>query len=156
MFFNSLYSINCFTEIQILIISIKKVLPLLVTIIKTKSEVLCIGTNFLYSKITSSKRFLIHQLTSSNVGIFSNFSITSFYSLYHISLKNLPKILIFFYLNENESLVKEAKLKNIPIIGLISSKENSYLIDYPIIIGSSYFSTIYFFSLFFFRFLRVH
>ena len=74
--------------------------------------------------------------------------------MYKIALNNLPKIIFFFYLKENDSLVKEAKIKNIPIIALVSSKDNSCLIDYPIMIGYSYFYTIYFFSLFYFRFLR--
>lgn len=154
MFFNSLYSVHCFTDIKTLLISIKRVIPLLVSIIKTKIDSLFIGTRFLYSKTISLKLFLTHQLTVRNPGIFSNFSITSFYTMYKIALNSLPKLIFFLYLQENDSLVKEAKIKNIPIIALVNSKDNSCLIDYPIMIGSSYFYTIYFFSLFYFRFLR--
>lgn len=156
MFFNSLYSVNCFTDINYLLLSIKRVIPLLVSILKTKTDLLFIGTRFLYSKTMSKKIFLTHQLTIRNPGIFSNFSITSFYTMYKIALKNLPKILFFFFLNEHDSLLKEAKIKNIPTVALVGSKDNSILIDYPIMIDSAYFYTIYFFSLFYFRFLRLN
>ena len=154
MFFHSLYSVNCFTDINYLLLSIKRVIPLLLSVINSKTDLLFIGTRFLYSKTMSKKIFLTHQLTIRNPGIFSNFSITSFYTMYKIALKDLPKIIFFFFLKENDSLLKEAKIKNIPIVALVSSKDNLMLIDYPIMIDSSYFSTIYFFSLFYFRLLR--
>jgi ribosomal protein S2 len=126
----------------------------MVSIIKTKNDFLFIGTRFLYSKVVSSNCFLTHELVTRNPGIFSNFSITSFYTINKIAINSLPKAIIFFYLKKNDFVLKEAKLKNIPIIALISSKRNSKLIDYPLIVDSSYYYTIYFFSLFFFRLLR--
>jgi ribosomal protein S2 len=128
---------------------------MITSIVITKNDFLFIGTRFLYSKIVSNSSFLAHQLILRNPGIFSNFSITSFYTVNKISIKSLPKIIFFFYLKENDYLLKEAKLKSIPTIALISSKTNSRLIDYPVKINSSYYCSLYFFSLFFFRLLRM-
>jgi hypothetical protein len=58
-------------------------------------------------------------------------------------------------LKKNDFVLKEAKVKGIPVIALISSKRNSKLIDYPLLVDSSYYYTLYFFSLFFFRLLRL-
>ena len=154
IFFHSLYADHCFYDIPVLVNSIKKSMPLLFSIKKNSIDVLFIGTSFLYSKTTSLKLFLINQLTVRNPGIFSNFSITSFYSMYNLALKTPPQILFFLYLHGNDTLVREAKIKNIPILALANSKDNSTLIDYPIMVGSSYFYTVYFFSLFYLRFLR--
>ena len=73
-----------------------------------------------------------------------------------VSTKRLPTILFFFYVKKTDYLLKEAKLKNIPVLALINSKTNSMLVDYPIIVDTSYFHTLYFFSLFFFRIFRLH
>ena len=96
-FMNSFYSSNCFTDINILIIAIKKIIPLLMSILK-KRNLLFIGTRFLYSKTISNSIFLSHKLVIRKPGIFSNFSITSFYSMYKVALKKIPNVIFFFYL----------------------------------------------------------
>lgn len=156
MFLNAVYSSRFIIDIRLLIFSIKRLIPCVASIIKTKNDFLFIGTRFLYSKTISNYNFLTHQLTSGNPGIFSNFSITSFYTMNNIALKVLPKAIFFFNLEKNDYLLKEAKNKNIPIISLVSSKNNGALIDYPIIVDTCYFYTFYFFNLFFFRFLRLN
>lgn len=155
MFLTAIYSTNGFTDLSLLIVSIKRLIPMISSIIKTKNDFLFIGTRFLYSKTVSKAIFLTHQLVSRNPGIFSNFSITSFYTINKIAIKKLPKIIFFFNIKINDYLLKEAKLKNIPVIALVGSKINSKLIDHPVIVDSSYYYTIYFFSLFFFRLLRL-
>jgi ribosomal protein S2 len=155
MFLTSIHSTNCFTDLNVLIFSIKRLIPVIVSIVKTKKDFLFIGTKFLYSKTVSISSFLTHELVTRNPGIFSNFSITSFYTINKIAITTLPKVLFFFYLKKNDFVLKESKVKGIPVIALISSKQNSKLIDYPIMVDSSYYYTIYFFSLFFFRLLRL-
>jgi ribosomal protein S2 len=154
MFFNALYSEHCFYDMVSLVRSIQKSMPLLFSLKKTKVDLLFIGTRFLYSKTTTSTLFLVSQLTNRNPGIFSNFSITSFYSMHNLALKKPPQIIFFLYLQGNDTLVREAKIKHIPVIALVNSNDNSTLIDYPLMVGSSYFYTVYFFSLFYLRFLR--
>lgn len=155
MFFHSIYSTHCFINLNLLIFSIRRLIPILFLATKTKRDLLFIGTRFLYSKTVSNNNFLTHQLVYRNPGIFSNFSITSFYTMNKIAIKSVPKVIFFFYFKKNDYLLKEAKLKNIPVIGLVSSKLNSGLIDYPIMVDSSHYYTLYFFSLFFFRLLRL-
>lgn len=154
MFLTSIHSTNCFTDLNLLIFSIKRLIPIIVSSITPKNDFLFIGTKFLYSKSVSTSSFLTNQLVTRNPGIFSNFSITSFYTVNKVATKSLPKIIFFFYLKKSDFVLKEAKVKNIPVIALLNSKRNSKLIDYPIMVDSSYYYTIYFFSLFFFRLLR--
>ena len=155
IFLTAIYSTNCFMDLNLLIFSIKRLIPIVASIVKTKNDFLFIGTRFLYSKTVSNANFLTHQLVSRNPGIFSNFSITSFYSINKIAIKKLPKIIFFFYLKKNDHLLREAKLKNIPVISLVATKINSKLIDYPVMVDPSYYYTLYFFSIFFFRLLRL-
>lgn len=147
---------NCFTHINLLIFTIKRLIPTVASIVKTKNDILFIGTRFLYSKTVSNVSFLTHQLITRNPGIFSNFSITSFYYMNGVSTKRLPTVIFFFYVKKTDYLLKEAKLKNIPVLALINSKTNSTLVDYPVVVDTSYFHTLYFFSLFFFRIFRLH
>merc|ERR1711935_467698 len=64
---------------------------------------------------------------------------------YILNCKLNVNICIFFY-NGNKKLILEVKKKNIPIIGLIPIKSNRLLIDYPIIINSLYFHSVFLFS----------
>lgn len=155
VFLTTIYSTDLFTSLNILISSIKRLIPIIASTVKTKNDFLFIGTRYLYSKTVSNINFLTHQLVSRNPGIFSNFSITSFYTMNNIAIKRLPTIIFFFYLKKSDYLLKEAKLKNIPIIALVGSKTNSRLVDYPVIVDPSYYHTLYFFSLFFFKLLRL-
>jgi ribosomal protein S2 len=152
----TVYTTKCFTHINLLILTIKRLIPTVASTVKTKNDILFIGTRFLYSKTVSNVNFLTHQLITRNPGIFSNFSITSFYTMNGVAIKRLPTMLFFFYVKKTDYLLKEAKLKNIPVLALIDSKLNSTLVDYPIAVDSSYFHTLYFFSLFFFRLLRLN
>ena len=96
MFLTSIYSTNCFTDLNLLIFSIKRLIPIIASIVQTKNDFLFIGTRFLYSKTVSTTSFLTHGLVTRNPGIFSNFSITSFYTINKIAIKTLPKVIFFF------------------------------------------------------------
>ena len=154
LFLNSLYSKNCFTDIFIFISSVKRLFPFLNNGIK-KNHLLFVGAKFLYSKTLCKVDIIAHHLIYRNPGIFSNFSITSFYTMDNLSLKVLPKIILFINLGINNLLLKEAKSKNIPIVALLDTKDDSGLIDYPIVVDSAYFYTTFFFSSFFFRFFSL-
>ena len=155
LFLNSLYSKNCFTETYILISSIKRVFPFLISSIKKKDSILVMGSDFLYSKTLYRPNSTIHNLINRNPGIFSNFSIVSLYTIEKLALKRLPTIILCIYLETNLLLLQEAKNKNIPIIGMFSSNENSQLIDFPIMVDALAFHSTFFFSTFFFRFFNL-
>ena len=155
LFLNSLYSKNCFTEIFILMSSIKRVFTFLMCSIKKKDSLLVIGSEFLYSKTLYQSNFTIHNLINRNPGIFSNFSIVSLYTMDKLALKHLPKIILCIGLETNLLLLQEAKNKNIPIIGVFSVNENSQLIDFPIMVDALAFHSTFFFSTFFFRFFNL-
>ena len=82
-------------------------------------------------------------------GIFSNFKF--FWSKNWIIN---PTVLIIFSEKKKRNksfIITEAKRKNIPIISFIEQKTNTNLIDYPILLNSSYFHNVYFFSKFLFK-----
>ena len=155
VFLNTFYSKNCFTDVSILISSIKRVFPFLICGLKKKDSILVIGSDFLYSKTLYQSNSTIHNLINRNPGIFSNFSIVSLYTLDKLALKRLPTIILCISLEINLLLLQEAKNKNIPIIGIFSVTENSQLIDFPIMVDALVFHSTFFFSTFFFRFFNL-
>ena len=155
LFLNTLYSKHCFTDVSLLIASIKRIFPFLMGGIKKKDSILFIGSDFLYSKTLSHSSSTIHNLINRNPGIFSNFSIVSLYTIDKLALKHLPTIILCISLETNLLLLQEAKNKNIPIIGVFSVNENSQLIDFPIMVDALVFHSTFFFSTFFFRFFNL-
>lgn len=153
-FINSFYSKTCFTDVFLLILSLRRLIPFFLSLLKNNDSLLFIGSQFLYARSLSKAKIVAHVLNNRNPGIFSNFSITGLYSIDNISLKFLPKIIFFFYLGKHTLLLQEAKNKNLPVVALTNIKENICLVDYPIPVDSDRFSNTYFFSVFFFRFLQ--
>ena len=106
----------------------------------------------MYSKSIYNKEYLsiVKNLVTTKIigGIFSNFKF--FWSQNWIIN---PTVLIIFSFKEKSFIIKEAKRKNIPIISLIEQKTNTTLIDYPILLNSSYFHSVFFFSKFLFKFI---
>jgi len=131
-----------------LVLFIKKILPLFFSVSKKNGNILFVASRFLYSKTIFKNVYNVYgkELIHSQPGVLSNFSVTSYNSFQQIDFKQAPSILIFFNYIRNNYLLKEGKNKNIPIVGLVSSKDNSSLIDYPVVTNSIYFYTIYFFS----------
>ena len=68
-----------------------------------------------------------------------------------MDFNRLPTILIFFYLKDKDFLLKEAKKKKIPVIGLVGPTSEAILVDYPIFINTNFFYVSYFFSKFLFK-----
>jgi len=152
---SSLYDQNCFLNINSLYFSIKSILPIFLNIYKFKSNCLFIATRYIYSKIvtTNKNNSIIKILLEKNSGIINNPSFYNFKSNKYQKIAYNSSILVFFYAKENNKLIIEGKKKNIPIIGLINSTNNSAYIDYPITVNTNYFYTIYFFSKLFFRYI---
>lgn len=157
LFINYLYNNGCFNDLKILVLLIKRLLPLFFNISKKKGNVLFVSSRCLYSKTIFKNNYNVYgkELIQSKPGVLSNFSITSYSSFQKIDFKKTPSVLIFFNYIRNTYLLKEGKNKNIPIVGLICSKDNSNIIDYPIILNSVYFYTIYFFNKLLFKIISL-
>jgi hypothetical protein len=147
------YNNGCFLDFKNLSFSIKKILPLFLDTIKNKERFLFVATAGIYSTSIISNSYLsfIQDLNRTKAGLFSNFSSISFQLFTKQNFIFNPSVLILFYFNDSDFLVFEAKKKKIPLIGLTNSQINSKLLDYPIIINSSCFYNIYFFTKFFFK-----
>ena len=136
-----------------LIFSIKNILPLILNISRVKGQIIFIATKWLYSKILYQNFFLslVKDFVYRNSGIFSNISYLKEIVFNKLDFNKIPTLLIFFYFKDKNYLLQEAKKKKIPIIGLVSSKTKSLLVDYPIFVNSDYFYVSYFFSKFLFK-----
>lgn len=146
------YNKSCFLNLKNLSFSIKKLLPLFLDIVKNKEQFLFSSTSGLYSKSMTSNKYssFVRDLNFPNKGgSFTNFASISF-QLFTKSKFN-PSVLILFYFNDPNFLVFEAKKKKIPLIGLVQSKNNSKLLEYPIFINGAFFFNVYFFSKLFFK-----
>ncbi len=152
-YFSVLYLANVFININKLIFSIKNVLPLLFNISNAKGKIIFVATKWLYSKIIYHRFYLslIKDLVYRKPGVFSNISYLKDQFFNKLDFNKIPTILIFFYFNDKDYLLHEAKKKKIPIVGLVSSKNTVTLVDYPIFVNTDYFYVSYFFSKFLFK-----
>jgi ribosomal protein S2 len=122
-----------------------------------KGKVLFVATKWLYSRIIYDRSYLSlpKELIYRKPGVFSNFSYLSDIFFEDLDFNKNPSVLVFFRIKDKDYLVLEAKKKKIPIVGLISSKTNSLMVDYPIFINSEHFHATYFFSRFLFKLIFV-
>jgi ribosomal protein S2 len=152
-FFSIVYSNNLYISLNKLILCIKNILPLFINISFLKGKVLFITSKWLYSKIIYNKFYLslTKELLYVKTGIFSNFSKLSDIFFNNIDFRTNPSILIFFFFKDKDYLILEAKKKKIITVGLINTRVNSTIIDYPIMLNSEHFYTNYFFSKFLFK-----
>jgi ribosomal protein S2 len=153
VFLDIIYRKNCFSELQILISSIKKMFSFFFSIIKMEGNILFVATESLYSRILSNGKYELFskKLICRRPGIFSNLSITK-NRVYSRPTFNLnPESVVFLNCKEVDFLLEESKLKNIPAVGLVTSKISSNLIEYPVFVNNIYFHSMYFFVNFFFR-----
>ena len=154
-YFSVIYLTNVYFNFNKLIFSIKNVLPFLLNISCVKGKIIFVATKWLYSKIIYHPFYLslIKDLVYRNPGIFSNISYLKDLFFNKLDFNTIPTVLIFFYFKDKDYLLREAKKKKIPVIGLIGSKTKVTLIDYPIFINTDYFYVSYFFSKFLFKFI---
>lgn len=106
-----------------------------------------VATKYIYSKQVAKKDYTqtVKKLFLKNSNILSNF----YFQDRNLHFKKM--ILVFLYIKKNDRLLFEAKQQHMPTIALTNLKQSSNLIDYPIVVNSSYFYNIYFFSRLFFR-----
>lgn len=153
-FVNTFYLGSCFINYKMLLSNIKKILPLFLKMSLRNGKFLFITTKWLYSKTVCKKNtFFIENSKRQQLNnvVFSNFSFYSFRFITKLSFKFNPVILIFFSIIKNDFLILGAKKKDLPIVGLVPLKLNTFLVDYPLIINSEYFHSSYFFSKFLFK-----
>ena len=157
LFLNNIHNNSCFIDLKLLVVFVKKLLPLFFNISKSEGNFLFVATRFLYAKSVFKNIYSVYgkELICSKPGVLSNFMITKHQSFSKLTFKKMPAILIFFTFLENNYILKEGKKKNIPTVGLIPSKENSILVDYPLCINSIYFYSIYFFSKLLFKIISI-
>jgi len=150
-FCNVIYQLNCMSEYKILLLSIQKVVPLILTIGQNlTSSFLFLTSRILYSKtikINKYKNFIKQPIVS---GLVYNFLPKAQISTKQSSLDNLS-VLVVLNCEQNKKIIFESKIKNIPIIGLVTFGEESGLLEYPIFVNKLFFHTIFFFTRFFFR-----
>jgi len=139
------------SEYKILLLSIQKVVPLILTIGQNlTSSFLFLTSRILYSKtikINKYKNFIKQPIVS---GLVYNFLPKAQISTKQSSLDNLS-VLVVLNCEQNKKIIFESKIKNIPIIGLVTFGEESGLLEYPIFVNKLFFHTIFFFTRFFFR-----
>ena len=144
-----LYKRNYFVNFKDISLSLKKLVPFLLNIARSQGKVVFVATEALYAKTIYNNRdkhsSLIKKLIERAPGVFSNFSRTSYSLFTKFDFKRNPDIIVFFNYLENNRLLIESKKKSIPSISLCNSNVNSQLIDYPIIINSTHYYTIFFF-----------
>lgn len=145
---------NVFFDFSIFISIVKKVFPTLNSIVDNKGKFVFIGTNSMYlQSVRSFRGNQVGRLVEPLVGAFTNFRLRGFNLFDKLKLNKLPVILFFFNASKTDYFILEAKNRNIPIIALVDCSVNSVLIDYPIILNSSYFYNVYILSRFFFRYI---
>jgi hypothetical protein len=138
-------------------LSIKKVLPIFNYLTNNLSSILLIGSNSIYSQtIYLDKAYYVtSKIPNIKVGTLTNFSSQNFSLSNYLELNYKPNNIFFLNLKNNFFLLREAKKKKIPTVGLITGTLNSSLIDYSIFINSLYFYNIYIITKLFFRYLRI-
>jgi len=146
-YINHQYDKKCFLDFNLLCFYIKSISTLLVNLTKTKTVCLFVATKYIYSKQVAKKDYTqtVKKLFLKNSNILSNF----YFQDRNLHFKKM--ILVFLYIKKNDRLLFEAKQQHMPTIALTNLKQSSNLIDYPIVVNSSYFYNIYFFSRLFFR-----
>merc|ERR1712137_551749 len=149
-----IYKNNCFSDIKVLINSIKSLIPFLF-LSKSSGDVLFIASQFAYTKTICNTEYtmFVKKLICRRPGVFSNFGITSSRIFTKLDFVRLPSAVVLFNSTQHDYLLEETRLKNIPTIGLVLSSFNTSLVDYPIFVNSTYFHTVYFFTKIFTRFL---
>jgi hypothetical protein len=115
---------------------------------------LFIFNNFYYSQsIYNSSSFLIKEMKTKKLGLFTNFSIIGYPNVKKINFKNTAGLVISFFLSSKNCLLTESKKKDLPTIGLVTPEISLDFIDYPIYLNFSCFYSTYFFNKFLLKFL---
>lgn len=152
---NFAYQKKSILDFDNLIFGIKKVIPVFKHLSRISANILFISSTSIYKQTTYLNTCFqkASYLNEWNVGVLTNFSLQGFPWFKHHNISNQPSLVVFLSFEENLLLLLESKSKNLPTVGLVNESLNSYLIDYPIGLSSTYFYNLYFFSKFFFRYL---
>ena len=134
---------------------IKKLTPIILNISELGGNFFFLATNLLYVKSLYNNLPTIQLKVfneENNRGVFSNFSYFTYakFKKFDINSKK-PTIAILYSSKEKDFLFWEAKKQMFPTIGLSLVSNNSTLLDYPLLLNSSAFHTIYFINKFFFK-----
>jgi hypothetical protein len=146
--------VGCFSNFKILIISLKRLIPVFYTLSKVGGSISFIAAQYIYTKTVCKHKYIkfIKTISCNKPGIFSNFSVTS-KVFKNLDFLTNPGVAVFFNYSKKDRLLEETRLKSIPTVSLVSSHLNSAFVEYPIYVNSIYFYTVYFFTHFFFKFL---
>lgn len=145
-----IYKSYCFGAYKSLIWSIKKLIPFILTTIKTKNNFLFFTEISLYSKIFSDNFYntFIKKSLVVKKGMFTRLN---FNFLNIMANVNNFSVLILLGFDKHQNIIWEGKEYNIPIVSLVSSGNASSLVDYPIFVNKLFFHTIFFFLQLFFK-----
>jgi hypothetical protein len=137
------YNDNYFIDINLLVLGIKKILPLFLNSAPLNKNIFYLLSSSFYSQTLYQKTYTsVKKIISPHLGIFTNFSATL--APKKFDLKKSGSFLVVFYLKSNDFLLLESKKKFIPTIALVNGRTNPRLIDYPIYVNNVFFYNIYF------------
>ena len=130
----------------------KKVLSFFLSVQNRNSNYLFISSQLFIKSININDYVVVtKKIVGIWPGIFSNFFITNSYVFNKLDFKVNPTVIVSNDYRSHTCLVEETRLKKIPIIALVSSKINTSFIEYPIVVNSIHFFTMYFFTRIFFK-----
>jgi hypothetical protein len=143
-FLSLIYKQKCFSSFNLLILSLKRIVPLFFMNLLRK-EIVFVVTQAIFSKVFSESHFY---------SFIKKIFVKKQDSLNGVIEKNKKKVaVVFLRWADNDFLLLESKRKNLPIIALVGSDNNSSMIDYPIFVNNKYFHTEYFFLVLFSKML---
>jgi len=150
----------CIINLEYTLVMLRVVLPLISDVVSAKGQILFVGTREEtrdYTKQVAKKskqHFISHKWVGGTLTNWSEikFFISRFkkqkiiikktsqkykrFKNYFSGLQNmqtLPHLIVFLNPNENKQALNEAKILNIPTIGIIDSDTDPHLVNYPII-----------------------
>jgi len=155
-FLNARSRHGIFSDFGLMILSIKKMLPLLLRKMKVITEILFVSTQALFSKVLCVNDYkpFIKKITARKKGVLSNR-----FKLDHKDKKVgkwKPSVIVFVNFKEKEFLLYESKLIGIPTVALVSAKQNTCLVEYPVIVNRVFFFTEFFFLMLFVKIVVKH
>ena len=140
-----------FLTVEILVTTIKKLLPLFFMVPKSGGNFLFVGSNSVFSKKICKKKYKIYltSLAHRSPGIFSNFPMLCYDIFTNWHFKKKMDLFVFYSYFGTNCLLEESKLKKKIVIALVTPSQNSSLIEYPVIVNTIYFHTVFFLLSFF-------
>jgi len=132
---------------KLLIINIQKLYAILNSLVVYNYVIL--GSRNIYAKSVFKSNALVNFYKRGKYsGFLSNFCmVLKEYCVYsNFLLEFRPDILISLALQKNISFLAESKQNRVPIVGVCNFKKSVLLFDYPLVVNTKFFYSVYYFS----------